>query len=211
MNPAIKKLVEAEAPFLALSDDKRKIVCCMNGGSFLRNLSLPLSSSRSHAPSLSLAPRASSLALARTRAPCRPARRARGLCQVRTRSPRSHLLRRVSPRAHRHSTADNNSGKKYKKLKTRKTTEDWADRYKPFLVPSVNFPNMMFCALTNHVIQKKQAVVEEHLKGRKFKTAQGTLLLRSGRWGVAAVVAEHRERERGRGWVMIRKLTIFRD
>jgi len=125
--------------------------------------------------------------------------------------PRSHLLRRVSPRAHRHSTADNNSGKKYKKLKTRKTTEDWADRYKPFLVPSVNFPNMMFCALTNHVIQKKQAVVEEHLKGRKFKTAQGTLLLRSGRWGVAAVVAEHRERERGRGWVMIRKLTIFRD
>ena len=32
MDPAINKLVEAEAPFLALSDDKRKIVCCMNGG-----------------------------------------------------------------------------------------------------------------------------------------------------------------------------------
>ena len=93
-----------------------------------------------------------------------------------------YLLRRVSPRAHRHSTADNTSGKKYKKLKTRKTTEDWADRYKPFLVPSVNFPNMMFCALTNHVIQKKQAVVEEHLKGRKFKTAQGTFLIMGG-WG----------------------------
>ncbi len=45
-------------------------------------------------------------------------------------------------------------------------TEDWADKYKPFLVPSVNFPNMMFCALTNHVIQKKHAVVEGHLKVR---------------------------------------------
>ena len=56
------------------------------------------------------------------------------------------------------------SGKKYKRLKSRKATEAWADKYKPFLVPSVNFPNMMFCALTNHVIQKKQAVVEEHLK-----------------------------------------------
>ncbi len=56
------------------------------------------------------------------------------------------------------------SGKKYLRLKSLKTTEDWAGKYKPFLVPSVNFPNMMFCALTNHVIQKKQAVVEEHLK-----------------------------------------------
>ena len=157
-------------------------------------LSLPLSSSRSHPRSLALwlsrshllAPRASSFA--RTRAPCGPARRARGLCQVRTR----YLLRRVSPRAHRHSTADNTSGKKYKKLKTRKTTEDWADRYKPFLVPSVNFPNMMFCALTNHVIQKKQAVVEEHLKGRKFKTAQGTFLLMGGVDGSAATRPPHK-------------------
>ena len=68
------------------------------------------------------------------------------------------------------------SGKKYKKLKLRKSTEDWAEKYEPFLVPSVNFPNMMFCALTNHVIKKNQAVVEEHLKGRKFKTAQGRCL-----------------------------------
>ena len=58
------------------------------------------------------------------------------------------------------------SGKKYQRLKARKVTEDWADKYKPFLVPSVNFPNMMFCALTNHVIQKKHAVVEGHLKVR---------------------------------------------
>ena len=118
-----------------------------------------------------------------------------------------YLLRRVSPRAHRHSTADNTSGEKYKKLKTRKTTEDWADRYKPFLVPSVNFPNMMFCALTNHVIQKKQAVVEEHLKGRKFKTAQGTFLGWLGGVGATAIdqevgnwhgpIAGEREREAG--------------
>jgi len=68
------------------------------------------------------------------------------------------------------------NGKKYQRLKARKVTEDWADKYKPFLVPSVNFPNMMFCALTNHVIQKKHAVVEGHLKGRKFKVAQGASL-----------------------------------
>jgi hypothetical protein len=65
-------------------------------------------------------------------------------------------------------------GRKYKRLKGNKSVDDWTEKYRPFLLPSVNFPNMLFCALTNHVIRKKKEVVEEHLKGRKFKAAQGT-------------------------------------
>ena len=31
----------------------------------------------------------------------------------------------------------------------------------------------MFCSLTNHVIKKTKETVEGHLKGKKFKRAQG--------------------------------------
>jgi hypothetical protein len=34
----------------------------------------------------------------------------------------------------------------------------------------------MFCSLTNHVIKKNKETVEGHLKGRKFKKAQGRLV-----------------------------------
>lgn len=63
-------------------------------------------------------------------------------------------------------------GKKYQRLKKNKSIEDWIDEYRPFLAPSINYPNMMFCALTNHLIKKSKASVEEHLRGKKFAKAK---------------------------------------
>lgn len=37
----------------------------------------------------------------------------------------------------------------------------------------VSCRNMMFCALTNHLIKKSKASVEEHLRGKKFAKAKG--------------------------------------
>ncbi|KAI8100870.1 hypothetical protein M9434_005255 [Picochlorum sp. BPE23] len=64
------------------------------------------------------------------------------------------------------------SGKKYRRLRSRKEAEEWTEKYRPFLVPSVNYPNMLFCSLTNHVIKKNRQSVDEHLKGKKFQRAQ---------------------------------------
>jgi len=59
---------------------------------------------------------------------------------------------------------------------------------------------MMFCALTNHLIKKTKASVEEHLRGKKFAKAKG----------MYAVVDLSSERKRKRDWMMLRTLTIFR-
>ena len=34
-------------------------------------------------------------------------------------------------------------GKKYARLKRNKSVDDWTDVYRPFLVPSVNFPYVL--------------------------------------------------------------------
>lgn len=34
----------------------------------------------------------------------------------------------------------------------------------------------MFCSLTNHVIKKTKETVEGHMKGKKFKRAQGMFI-----------------------------------
>jgi hypothetical protein len=65
---------------------------------------------------------------------------------------------------------------------------------------------MMFCALTNHVIRKKNEVIEEHIKGRKFKMAQGNY----DRQSVVFRPIQYIALWKG-DWMMLRKLTIFRD
>ena len=143
MANALVSLVEREAPFLAFTADKKKVVCTLNN----HELPARMEAVEAFAKYVKQA------------FGCLHA----GVCllprmSMNITSSRHHVI--TSSRHHVITC----SGKKYRRLKARKATEDWADKYRPFLVPSVNFPNMMFCALTNHVIQKRRAVVEEHLK-----------------------------------------------
>ncbi len=46
-------------------------------------------------------------------------------------------------------------------------------KYDPFLVPSINFPDKLFCALTNQLITRSLEAVKQHMKGRRFQKAKG--------------------------------------
>ena len=46
-------------------------------------------------------------------------------------------------------------------------------RYEPFLVPSINFPDKLFCALTNQLITRNLEAVKTHMKGKRFQKAKG--------------------------------------
>ena len=46
-------------------------------------------------------------------------------------------------------------------------------KYEPFLVPSRNFPRMLYCALTDDLINRNLKEVKQHIKGKKFLKAKG--------------------------------------
>ena len=46
-------------------------------------------------------------------------------------------------------------------------------KYEPFIVPSKNFPAMLYCALTGQLIAKSLDAIKLHMKGKKFERAKG--------------------------------------
>lgn len=65
------------------------------------------------------------------------------------------------------------SGSKFKKLVAKRQAEEALPRYEPFLVPSINFPDKLYCALTNQVITRNMDAVKQHMKGKRFQKAKG--------------------------------------
>ena len=50
-------------------------------------------------------------------------------------------------------------------------------KYEPFIAPSINFPDMVFCALTNLLVAKNLEAVKKHMSGKRFQKAQGKFAL----------------------------------
>ncbi|KIZ02584.1 Surfeit locus protein 2 [Monoraphidium neglectum] len=63
-------------------------------------------------------------------------------------------------------------GSKYAKLLQRHEAEQGLSKYEPFIVPSNNFPEMLYCALTGQLIAKTLEAVKLHMKGKKFQRAK---------------------------------------
>eukprot|EP00879_Flechtneria_rotunda_P002263 GHRR01002454.1.p1 GENE.GHRR01002454.1~~GHRR01002454.1.p1 ORF type:complete len:298 (+),score=104.82 GHRR01002454.1:153-1046(+) len=63
-------------------------------------------------------------------------------------------------------------GPKFQKLLKRYRAEDILKKYEPFIVPSMNFPLMLYCALTGQLIDKSVEAVKQHMQGKKFMRAK---------------------------------------
>ncbi|KAG7674799.1 hypothetical protein Ndes2526B_g05058 [Nannochloris sp. 'desiccata'] len=64
------------------------------------------------------------------------------------------------------------NGKKYQLLKRRKEAELNLTQYEPFLSQSINFPALLFCSLTNQLIDKRKERIETHVGGKRYANAK---------------------------------------
>ena len=94
-------------------------------------------------------------------------------------SQKPMILKALPPRA---TPPLHRSGSKYKKLKAKKEAEEALPKYEPFLVPSINFPDKLFCALTNQLLTQNLDAVKQHLKGKRFQKAKGQCLMAGQRF-----------------------------
>lgn len=72
------------------------------------------------------------------------------------------------------------SGKKYAKLKEEAGGKALVAKYDPILSPSINFPDKLFCAVSNLLIDTNASAIEKHMSGRRFKAAMGAWVLGAG-------------------------------
>jgi hypothetical protein len=65
-----------------------------------------------------------------------------------------------------------NSGSKYQRLARAAEADASLEQYAPFIVPSANFPQMLYCALTGQLIERSLDAVRRHLRGKKWAGAK---------------------------------------
>lgn len=84
--------------------------------------------------------------------------------------PQTRVQRRPPAPARRHR------GKKYAKLKGSQTLEALLAKYDPVLAQSINFPDHLFCCLTNDLVEKTPSAILRHVEGKRFARAKGAAL-----------------------------------
>lgn len=53
-------------------------------------------------------------------------------------------------------------------------------KYDPILSQSINFPDRLFCCLTNDLVEKTPGAIQRHVGGKRFARAKGARLARAG-------------------------------
>lgn len=64
------------------------------------------------------------------------------------------------------------NGPKFKKLVKQRQDEDYIKQLEPFLVPSINYEDKLFCALTCQLLNRNAQAAKVHMQGKRFKRAK---------------------------------------